>query len=319
MTLQNAVEPSIGVVIPTYKPPHDQLTRLLKKIQQTPGDQLILVIDSSSKNGTVELAEELGVDTLVVSQNEFNHGATREYARQHLGTDIVVMLTQDVCPVSTDFLEKLVLPMKSNNRIAVTYARQVARQGASILESFPREFNYGTLSYVRSIKDIEEYGVHTFFSSDSCAAYRNSCLNEIGGFDPVLTSEDYFAVAKLLIKGYKIAYVAESVVIHSHAYTLWQEFQRYFDTGYVRAEYPFVQELVGHAETRGVGFVEVLLIRLIKEAPWLIPYAILQSGVKFLGYRTGFSLGRKLPDKLKAMFSMQSFYWRSIYYKQSQN
>ena len=44
---------------------------------------------------------------------------------------------------------------------------------------------------------------------------RGTSLNEIGGFDPVLTSEDYFAVAKLLLKGYKIAYVAESVVVHS--------------------------------------------------------------------------------------------------------
>ncbi len=311
--------PSIGIIIPTYKPPHDQLTKLLKKIQQSLSDVLILVIDSSSNDGTVEIAEKLGVATLVIPQVEFNHGATREYARQYLGTDIVVMLTQDVSPVGTDFLEKLLQPLLSNDSIAVTYARQVARHGAGILESFPREYNYGEQSYVRSIKDINEYGVHTFFSSDSCAAYRSSCLNEIGGFQPVLTSEDYFAVARLLIRGYEIAYVAESVVIHSHAYTLRQEFQRYFDTGYVRAEHPFVQELVGSAETRGVGFIHVLLSRLIKEAPLMIPYAAVQTGVKFLGYRTGFSLGRKLPDRLKVLLSMQSFYWRSNYYKQTQN
>ena len=310
---------SIGIVIPTYKPPHDQLTGLITKIQKSPCDVTILIIDSSSNDGTVELAEKLGVDTRVIPQSEFNHGATREYARQYLGTDIVVMLTQDVSPVGTEFLEKLVLPLMNNDSIAVTYARQMAHPGASVFESFPRDFNYGAKSYIRSISDIDKYGVHTFFSSDSCAAYRNSSLNEIGGFDPVLTSEDYFAVAKLLVKGYKIAYVAESIVIHSHSYTLWQEFQRYFDTGYVRAENPFVQELVGHAEKRGMGFVHVLLTRLLKETPCLIPYAVLQSGIKLLGYRTGFSIGRKLPDKLKAMLSMQRFYWHSKYYKNIQN
>ena len=319
MTSKTDESLSIGIVIPTYKPPHDQLTGLITTIQQSPSEVIIFIVDSSSNDGTVELAEKLGVDTRVISQNEFNHGATREYARQYLGTDIVVMLTQDVCPVGTDFLEKLVQPMMSNNSIAVTYARQVAHPGASIFESLPRDFNYGAQSYVRSISDIDEYGVHTFFSSDSCAAYRNSSLNEIGGFDPVLTSEDYFAVAKLLLKGYKIAYVAESIVIHSHSYTLWQEFRRYFDTGYVRAENPFVQELVGQAEARGMGYVHVLLTKLIKETPWLIPYAVLQSGIKFLGYRTGFSIGRKLPDKLKAMLSMQCFYWHSKYYKNIQN
>lgn len=80
----------------------------------------------------------------------------------------------------------------------------------------------------------------------------------------------------------------------------------------MRAENPFVQDLVGNAEKRGMGFINALLKKLAKEAPLLIPYAVLQTGVKFLGYLVGFYLGRKLPDKLKVMFSMQSFYWSSI-------
>lgn len=55
----------------------------------------ILVIDSSSNDGTVELAASMGVEAIVIPQSEFNHGTTREMGRKLLGTDIICMLTQD--------------------------------------------------------------------------------------------------------------------------------------------------------------------------------------------------------------------------------
>jgi len=126
----------------------------------------------------------------------------------------------------------------------------------------------------------------------------------------VLTNEDYFAVADLLQKDYKIAYVADAIVKHSHRYTLWQEFQRYFDTGYVRSENPIIQTLVGQAEARGVGFVSALLKRVWQESLILIPYAIIQSLMKWLGYRIGF-YGVLLPVCLRKKMSQQSYYWNS--------
>jgi len=129
----------------------------------------------------------------------------------------------------------------------------------------------------------------------------------------VLTNEDYFAVADLLQKDYKIAYVADAIVKHSHRYTLWQEFQRYFDTGYVRAQNPIIQNLVGHAESRGMGFVSALLKKVWQTQAILTPYAAVQSIIKWLGYRIGF-YGRYLPFSLRTRLSMQSYYWSSRYF-----
>ncbi|TXL13384.1 glycosyltransferase [Methylococcaceae bacterium HT4] len=255
----------------------------------------------------------LKAKVIIIPQADFNHGATREYARKQLDTDIVVYLTQDAIPVSADLIELLVKPLIKHDDIAVSYGRQIAYQGANIFEAFPREYNYGNNSQIREIDDVAEYGVYTFFCSNSCAAYKNAVLNEIGGFKSVLTNEDYFAVADLLQKGYKIAYAADAVVKHSHSYTLWQEFQRYFDTGYVRAESPIIQQLVGQAESRGVGFVTALLKKVWHEQPLLIPYAIIQSLMKWLGYRVGF-YGSALPLWLRKRLSQQSFYWSSKIY-----
>jgi rhamnosyltransferase len=303
---------SIAVVIPLYKP-EPFLAHISRFIKENSGISFLLIV---SRNAGVPLNPALSAldaensRIVCIPQNEFNHGATREFARKQLNTDVVVFLTQDAIPACSDLLEKLAAPLLADASVAVSYARQIPHDGADIFEAFPREYNYGTEAQTRGLEDASKYGVYTFFCSNSCAAWKNAALDEIGGFKTVLTNEDYFAVADLLQKGYKVAYAPDAVVKHSHRYTLWQEFQRYFDTGYVRAQNPVIQQLAGQAERRGVGFLTGLVNRLWREQPLSIPYALLQSGVKWLGYRTGF-LGVRLPLCLKRRLSQQAYYWAS--------
>ncbi len=303
---------SVGLIIPT-KNAQATLNSIFRILENSPIEFSTLIIDTSSIDQTLSMAKNNNARVIDISQTDFNHGATREYARKQINTDIVIYLTQDAIPVSSELIVNLVKPLLEHDNIAVSYGRQIAHEGADLFEAFPREFNYGNNSQVRGIEDVAEYGVYTFFCSNSCAAYRNSALDEIGGFKSVLTNEDYFAVADLLQKGYKIAYVADAIVSHSHSYTLWQEFQRYFDTGYVRAGNPIIQELVGQAESRGLGFVTALLNKVWKVSPILIPYAVMQSIVKWLGYRVGF-YGACLPLWLRKKLSMQAYYWDSKYF-----
>jgi rhamnosyltransferase len=276
------------------------------------GNSLIdrcLVVDSSSNDNTVALARALGVEVYVLPRSEFNHGATRELARKMLGTDVVIMVTQDAFATGSNTISRLVVPLVTGDA-DVAYARQLPKPGADIFESFPREFNYPETSQIRRLSDVKQLGAFTFFCSDSFSAYRQSALDAIGGFPTVLTNEDYFAVARILEKGGSIAYVAEATVLHSHRYTLKQEFQRYFDTGYVRGERPWVQNLVGNAEGHGALMVKALFKRLLYTQPWLLPYAVLQVGAKWLGYRIGFH-SVKAPLWWKLRLSGQRYYWTS--------
>jgi rhamnosyltransferase len=289
-----------------------QLPALLEALRQEPGWDAILVVDSSSADGTAAIAEaHAGVQCIVAPPGEFNHGATRELLRRELHCDIVVLLTQDIAP-EPGFLSLLVEPIKAGEA-AVAYARQLPRAGAGFFESFPREFNYPAESQVRALADVPRYGVYTFFCSDSCAAYANAALDAVGGFEPVLTNEDYFAVARLLRAGHWIKYVAEARVLHSHRYTLGEEFRRYFDTGYVRAEHPWVTQLVGRAERRGARFAREMLWQLARRAPLLVPYAVIQTAVKWLGFRVGF-MSRGWPRWWCRRLSSQPYYWSSRYF-----
>lgn len=298
--------PTIGVAVITHASKY-HLPRCLPVFLNSPLKPRVLVVNSSSHDGTVEIAKALGAETLVIPRSKFNHGATRELARKHLQTDIVVMITPDAYAAHTDLLEVLTKPL-IEQQAAVAYARQIPHEGADFFESFPREFNYPPKSHFRSLLDSDNHGVYTFFCSNSCAAYLNSALDEIGGFEPVLLGEDTVAVARLLHRGHKIAYVANAVVHHSHRYSLLQEFQRSFDTGLARKQYRHLIAAGGKDSKRGKAYALELGKRLWRENRSLLPYAFLQTTVKWLGYQCG-KLSFKAPKWVKKSLSSQDFYW----------
>jgi len=272
----------------------------------------ILIIDSESDDDTVKICQNYNCQIEVIKRSDFNHGVTREYARALTDSEIVIFMTQDAIPSNQKVIDILIEPIK-DGKASVSYARQMPKEKANIFESFPREFNYGDKSHIRSIQNVDDFGVYTFFCSNSCAAWSNSALDEIGGFKNTLTNEDYFACAELLINGYKVAYVSEAVVTHSHKYTLLQEFQRMFDTGYVRAEKPWIQDAVGHASKRGSEYFRALIKKLTIEKPYLIPYAFVHTAIKYLGYKAGY-YSINFPSWFKKLCSEQKYYWNSKYY-----
>ena len=305
---------TIEIIIPTYNG-GESFKSCLKSLESFRDS--ITIVDSGSTDGSLELSERLGLKVLKIKQSDYNHGATREWARKSVVADVIVFLTQDVIIRSLDAIQVLVEPITTGNAEA-TYGRQVAVPNAGFFERFPRQYNYSEMSHIRSIEDIPTFGSFTFFCSDSFAAYSQKALDEVGGFGATLSHEDYFAVAKIMKRGGRIAYVAEAEVVHSHCYSLWQEFQRYFDAGYVRAVNPWVTELVGHAENHGSRFFKTMLFRLAKEDPKLIPYAFIQTSVKWLGFRTGFVMF-KGPTWLKKLLSGQSYYFDSNHYIPGKN
>ena len=165
----------------------------------------------------------MGAETLVIPREQFNHGLTRERARKVLGTQIVVMMTPDAYFLDPESVKKLVAAVE-HDKVGIAYARQIPHDSAGILEGFARGFNYPPESHQRTMADLSLYGVFTYFCSSTCAVYSNRAMDEIGGFRSVLTAEDTLAGALLLRRGYRIAYVADAVVKHSHGYNLTRSF-----------------------------------------------------------------------------------------------
>lgn len=303
-----AMGQSIGIAVITYRAVK-LLPNCLPPLLASPMSPRVLVVNSSSNDGTVELAREMGADTLVIPRNEFNHGATREVARKELGTDIAVMITPDAIPLGPEMVGNLVRPI-AEGQASISYARQIPHDGAGFFEAFPRHFNYPDESALRSIADTKRMGPFAFFCSDFCAAWSNAALDSIGGFEPTLSLEDTIAAAKLLRAGHKMAYCADAVVKHSHSYKLMSEFKRYFDTGHVRALHKDLLLAEHPDEKRGAAMTGALIKALAARHPHLIPYAALITAAKILGYRIGYH-GTKLPLSVKRRLSDQDYFWTS--------
>lgn len=298
--------PTIGVAIPTLRA-RQHLHHTLQPFLHSPLRPRVLVIDSSSDDGTAKLAKKYGAEVMTIPAADFNHGRTRELARRHLNTDILVMATQDCYAENRHVLELLVTPLLEN-KASIAYARQLPHIGAGVLESFARAFNYPPESHIRELGDLDRHGIYTYFCSNSCAAYLNSALEEIGGFEEVLLGEDTVATAKLLQRGHKIAYVAEAVVRHSHSYSLIQEFKRSFDTGLARRHYRNLIPADGGDSRRGRAYARALTSHLLQNKPYLLPYAAIQTTVKWLGYKLGWQ-SHHAPIWFKKTFTSQKEYW----------
>jgi len=269
----------------------------------------IIVIDSSSEDDTVELAKKLGVTSIVISKDDFNHGATRQLALSVFPVaDIIIYMTQDAILASPDSIKNILAPFE-DEKVGAVCGRQLPQVDASPIAAHARLFNYPAESSIKSKEDIPRLGIKAAFLSDSFAAYRRTALMDVGGFpSDVIFGEDTYIAAKMLQNGWKVAYAAQATCYHSHNYSFIEEFDRYFDIGVFHSREKWFIESLGKAEGEGKKFVISELKYLVKQAPWLIPSAILRTAIKLIGYRIG-QMESILPIQIKKHLSMNKRYW----------
>ncbi len=270
---------------------------------------IVYIVDSSSFDNTIKIAQSYGSYVTNIAPSDFNHGGTRNMAAKNLAeNDILIFLTQDAILASPDALMQLIAPFADPD-VAAVCGRQLPHHDANPLSTHARIFNYPIESCVKSAADISRFGIKTAFMSNSFAAYRSKVFFELGGFpENTILAEDMYLTAKMLKAGYNVAYCAEATVRHSHNYTPWEEFRRYFDTGVFHASEPWIREQFGGAGGEGMRFIRSELTFLWQNAPSWIPRALLTSGCKLLGYKLGQHY-QYLPWAWRHKVSMYKAYW----------
>lgn len=302
--------PVVTVIIPTLDAER-LLPRLLAALEgQSLAVSELLVVDSSSTDGTVEVAKSAGARILTVRREEFDHGGTRSLAGRQARGGILVYLTQDAVPCDAYSLERLVAPLVAHDDVGAAYGRQHPAPGASPFGRHLRLFNYPAESRILGIADKATYRIKTAFLSNSFAAYRRKALDDIGWFrERLILGEDMYAGAKMLMKGYRLAYAADAGVVHSHSYTALQELRRYFDIGVFHRSERWILDEFGNAEGEGARYVQSELRELAKEGKLhLLPHFLVRNGMKYLGYRLGRHY-EALPPALRRSLSMHPGWW----------
>lgn len=276
----------VSIIIPTYNAGKEFENLALMIKTQTANIRQVLVIDSSSADETVKIANKYNFTVEIIPKTEFGHGKTRQYALEKVKTEIVVFLTQDALLYDEFSIENLVRCLISDEKIAAVYGRQMPYENTGILGRFARLYNYPTISKINNFDDRKIRGLKTAFLSDSFSAYKRMPLNKIGGFPDVNFGEDTFVAAKLLMNGYKTAYCADAKVYHSHDYSLYQEYVRNREIGKFHRQEKWLLETFGKAEGEGFKFVVNEAKYLVKNNKfYYLPVAFLHNVVKYLGYK----------------------------------
>lgn len=300
----------ISVIILTLGAAETLPSQLAALKTQTVAPCEIIVVDSSSSDRTVDIARNAGCRVVAIDRNDFGHAKTRNLGMKLVTGDIGVFLTQDAMPADNRFLEALCSPIYQGE-CSAALARQLPRPDASPIEKFSRSFNYPEVSNFRQLTDVGRLGVKAYFFSDSASALSVSVFRQVGGFEVgTIVNEDMVLCSKVLHAGYRVAYVAEAQVVHSHNYSLQALFGRYFDIGYFFYQ---AQGLLDGAKTtaEGLRYLAGLCRFLLSNAAgqW-IPRALAEVVIRFIAFRIGY-FGSRLPRGLCKRMSGQAAYWNA--------
>jgi rhamnosyltransferase len=238
-----------------------ELGGLLERVRAQEGDFEIelVVIDSGSTDGTVELARRCGARVHGIRKTEFDHGATRNLGASLSVGEYVAFIVQDAVPLDERWLAAMVEDLDGDERVAGVYGRQVPRPEAGILAralvnvrataSLERRVQYagGTHEY-RKMLPARRRRLAAFDNVSSCL--RRSVWEEIP-FEETSFGEDIMWGKRVVEAGYKTVYEPRSAVFHSHERGTLYDLRRHY------VDQRLLSELFG--------------LELVPNLAWLLP------------------------------------------------
>ena len=255
------------------------------KMQRNVKISKISYILTRSKDNTENILKKISADYSVIEAKDFSHSLTREKKAMESNADIIVFITQDIEIKNNDWLEKLVKPIIDNEAEAC-FSRQLTKYNN--IEKYTREKNYPEESYFNSKEDIKEKGLRTFFFSDASSAIKTEIFKKLNGYDGkrLIINEDMYIAYKLIMNNYRIKYCADSIVYHSHKFTLKQLYKRYYDTGIFFKENNYLDKF--GTNKSGGGLAKYILKRAIQDKNFKVLIRFIPDmGARFIGMKMG--------------------------------
>ena len=301
----------ISVVLPVLNGGVD-LVRCLDAIGRQVVDMEveIVVVDSSSRDGSAEVARAHGARVHEIPASEFGHGRTRNLGAELAEGEVLVFTSQDAFAASERWLATLVRSLQGGERVAGVYGRQLPHDDATPPERYFVDFLYGPEARVQRLDAADEPDFEQTLFSNFNSAIPRAVWQEFPFADDLIMSEDQEWSRRVLRAGYELVYEPDAPVHHSHRYSVTEAFRRFFDSG-VSAERSYAADAAGGGALRRAG------ARYARgEVEWLwesgqrrwIPYAAFYELAKFTGMQLG-RRHRRLPLPLKRHFSALGGYW----------
>ncbi len=276
----------VDIICPLYQAEQyiENLHQSLLKQKNIKINQIQYIL-TESNDKTEEILKKNKLNYRTVSKNEFSHSIVREKAVFQSKADIICFITQDIIIKREDWLEKLISPIV-NGEAEATYSRQISQ--FNNIEKYTREYNYPEKSSIKSKKDIQKLGLKAFFFSDASSAIKKDIFIKLKGYDSknLPISEDMYFAYKLIINGYKIKYCADSIVYHSHNFSLKEIYDRYKLTGKFFKENNYLDKY--GTTGSGAQLAKYILKRILQEHRFgLLCRYPFDMASRFIGMKVG--------------------------------
>jgi rhamnosyltransferase len=185
----------------------------------------LIVFDNASTDGTLEAVRRHAKRVHHIPEGGYVPGQVLNRAMEVSRGEIVVFLNSDCTPVHRSWLSRLVAGFE-HERVAAVFGRQVARPGHHLLHVKDTEDAFGG-------GDRQRRWRHFF--SMATSAIRRSVWKEVSFDESLQYSEDVDWTWRVRRRGFEVRYVCDSVVLHSHDYSLRQFYRRHRGEGQAEA------------------------------------------------------------------------------------
>ena len=303
----------VDAIIPVYRPGNEFRELLRRLSNQTCPLNKIILMNTGEAPWKEEIEKEFPLcEVHLLEKKDFDHGGTRHEATTYSEADYLLFLTQDALPNNEFLVEKLLAGFAWDEKVKADYGRQLPNSTCREIEKYTRSFNYPAESRVKSKADLNILGIKTFFCSNVCAMYEKKTYDAQGGFvRRTIFNEDMIYAGGLIKNDYKIAYVADAEVIHSHNYNAIEQFHRNFDLAVSQVNHPEIFAGI-RSEKEGIRLVLNTAKHLLKvKKPWLLFPLVTTSAGKIIGYKFGQNY-RRLSADFILKCTMNPSYWRNV-------
>jgi rhamnosyltransferase len=209
----------VSVVIRTLNE-EQHLEELILAIKTQESNRFIIeivLVDSGSTDGTLEIAEKYGCRITYIKKSDFTFGRSLNVGCEFANGQYLVFVSGHCIPVNNQWIENLISPL-SDAGIAYSYGKQIGRDTTKFSEQqlFDKYFPDRT--------KIPQVG---FFCNNANSALRKDIWEKFP-FDEKLTGlEDMYLAQQIIAKGEQIGYVASASVYHIHNESWAQVKNRY--------------------------------------------------------------------------------------------
>jgi rhamnosyltransferase len=225
----------VSVIIPV-KNGQRYLDSVLKAVfsQEINAKFEVIIVDSGSTDKTLDIITQYPVRYYQIRETEFNHGVTRNFAISKSQGKYIILMTADAIPYNNRWMERLVSNLERDQSAAGVYSRQIPH-----IESHPltqirvnrlftsnkkrRESQIDKIADYENLSPREKHMLCNFDNVSSCI--RKDVWGEIP-FPKTDFAEDLEWSKSVLGAGYKIIYEPDSIVYHSHDFSIFDWYKK---------------------------------------------------------------------------------------------